>query len=206
MRFIAFDLETTGTVPGVDQIVEIGAIRFVNGLPDAIFATLINPGVPMPEAASAVNGITDAMLVGKPKVTEVLQPFAEFCGDDILVAHNAPFDTQFLIADYKRHEITCPNGVVLDTCAMARKVLPGLANYKLGTLVQHLSIDSAGFHRAEADASYCGQLFIKMLNRISTGGVMPPIANLVALTGKPEQRFPVIEKKPKQLGFLDSLL
>lgn len=206
MRFIAFDLETTGTVPGVDQIVEIGAIRFVNGLPDAIFATLIDPGVPMPEAASAVNGITDAMLVGKPKITEVLGPFAEFCGSDILVAHNAPFDTQFLIADYKRHEVACPSGVVLDSCAMARKVLPGLANYKLGTLVQHLSIEASGFHRAEADASYCGQLFIKMLNRISAGGVMPPIPNLIALTGKPELRFPTIEKQPKQLGFLDGLL
>lgn len=202
MRFIAFDLETTGTVPGVDQIVEIGAIRFVNGLPDSIFATLVNPGVPMPEAASAVNGITDPMLVGKPKVTDVLAPFTEFCGDDILVAHNAPFDTQFLIADYRRHELVCPRGVVLDSCSMARKVLPGLANYKLGTLVQHLGIESNGFHRAEADANYCGQLFIKMMNRVATGGVMPPIPNLIALTGKPELRFPAIEKKPKQLDFL----
>ena len=203
MRFIAFDLETTGTVPGVDQIVEIGAVRFVNGVPDAIFATLINPGIAMPEAASAVNGIKDAMLVGKPKVTDVLQPFTEFCGDDIMVAHNAPFDSQFLINDYKKHEIPCPRGLILDSCAMARKVLPGMANYKLGTLVQHLGLEPGGFHRAEADAHMCGQLFIKMINRISAGGVMPPIANLIALTGKPESRFPVIEKTPKQLGFLD---
>lgn len=206
MRFIAFDLETTGTVPGVDQIVEIGAIRFDNGVPDAIFATLISPGIPMPPAASAVNGITDAMLVGKPKVTEVLEPFSEFCGDDILVAHNAPFDTQFLAADYRKHEIVTPRGVILDTCAMARKVLPGLANYKLGTLVQHCGIQSSEFHRAEADANYCGQLFIKLVSRIAVGGVLPPIPNLVALTGKPESRFPLIEKKPKQLGFLDSLM
>ncbi len=204
MRFIAFDLETTGTVPGVDQIVEIGAIRFLNGVPDAIFATLINPGVPMPEAASAVNGITDQMLVGQPKITDVLEPFGEFCGDDIMVAHNAPFDTQFLASDYKKFEFAVgPRGIVLDTCAMARKILPGLANYKLGTLVQHLSIQASGFHRAEADASYCGQLFIKMVSRIAAGGIMPPISNLIALTGKPEVRFPIIEKKPKQLGFLD---
>ena len=206
MRFIAFDLETTGVLPGVDQIVEIGAIRFVDGAPDAIFATLIDPGIPMPEGASRVNGITDDMLVGKPKIASVLEPFAEFCGDDILVAHNAPFDTQFLTADVKRHETAAPLGTVLDTCAMARKVYPGLANYKLGTLVQHLSINSAGFHRAEADASYCGQLFAKMIQRISGSGPVPPLANLVALTGKPELRFPRIEKQPKQLGFLDGLL
>src|SRR3712207_6953954 len=53
-------------------------------------------------------------------------------------------------------------GVILDSCTMARKVYPGLANYKLGTLVQHLSITANGdFHRAEADASYCGYLFAK---------------------------------------------
>jgi len=206
MRFIAFDLETTGTVAGIDQIVEIGAIRFINGQPEAIFATLIDPGISMPEAASAVNGITQDMLVGKPKIHEVLEAFSEFCGDDIMVAHNSPFDTQFLVADYKKHEMACPRGVILDTCAMARKVLPGLANYRLGTLTQHLGIKSSEFHRAEADANSCGQLFIKMIQKISQTGVMPPTANLVALTGKPEARFPIIEKKPKQLGFLDGLL
>ena len=206
MRFIAFDLETTGTLPGVDQIVEIGAVRFVNGAPDAIFATLIDPGIAMPQAASRVNGITDDMLIGKPKVIDVLDAFADFCADDILVAHNAPFDAQFLASDVRKHETLAPRGIVLDTCAMSRKVFPGLANYKLGTLVQHLAIQAAEFHRAEADASYCGQLFHRMVTRISPAGVFPPIANLVALTGKPELRFPKVEKQPKQLGFLDGLL
>lgn len=206
MRFIAFDLETTGFVPGVDSIVEIGAVRFINGTPDAIFATLICPGVPMPEAASRVNGITDSMLVDKPKIVDVLEPFAEFCAGDTLVAHNAPFDTAFLTSDIKKHESLAPKGLVLDSCTMARKVFPGLANYKLGTLVQHLGIPAGEFHRAEQDASYCGQLFWKMMQKLSGGGAFPPIPNLVALTGKPELRFPIIEKQPKQLGFLDALL
>lgn len=204
MRFIAFDLETTGTLPGVDQIVEIGAVRYVDGVPDAIFSTLISPGMTMPEAASRVNGITDEMLVGKPKITDVLDPFAEFCGDDIMVAHNAPFDTQFLASDIKKFETTSPNGVVLDTCAMARLVFRGLANYKLGTLVQHLNVQGeGGFHRAEADANYCGQIFLKMINHLSVGGVVPPLHQLISLTGKPELRFPKVEKQPKQLGLLD---
>ena len=204
MRFIAFDLETTGTLPGVDQIAEIGAVMFnEQGIPETIFATLINPGVPMPEAASRVNGITDEMLVGKPLITDVLDAFAEFCGDEILVAHNAAFDAQFLTADIKKHETTAPRGVVLDTLPIARKVYPGLANYKLGTLIQHLGIPSTNFHRAEEDASYCGQLFHKMITRLSPNGVEPTLATLVSLTGKPEMRFPQIEKQPKQLGLLD---
>ena len=206
MRFIAFDLETTGTLAGVDQIVEIGAVRFVNGQPDAIFSTLINPGISMPAAASRVNGINDEMLLGKPKIIEILDPFADFCADDILVAHNSSFDTQFLTADIRKHESSAPKGVILDTLSLSRKVFPGLANYRLGTLVQHLGITATDFHRAEQDATYCGQLFMKVLSKISTAGQQPPLANLVALTGKPEQKFPQIEKRPKQLGFLDALL
>lgn len=203
MRFIAFDLETTGTLPGVDQIVEIGAVSFdERGIPETIFTTLINPGIPMPEGASRVNGITDDMLVGKPTITDVLDVFAEFCNGDVLVAHNAPFDAQFLTADIKKHEMSAPHGVILDTCAMARKVYPGLANYKLGTLVQHLGIQSTNFHRAEEDASYCGQLFHRMITRLSPNGIPPNMATLVSLTGKPELRFPRIEKRPKQLGLL----
>ena len=203
MKFIAFDLETTGTLPGVDQIVEIGAVRFSEtGVPETIFATLINPGIPMPEGASRVNGITDDMLVGKPAVHEVLDAFAEFCGDDILVAHNAPFDAQFLTADLKKHETTSPRGVILDTLSISRKVYPGLANYKLGTLVQHLGIQATNFHRAEEDAAYCGHLFHKMVTRLSPTGVPPTLATLISLTGKIEQRFPQIEKQPRQLGLL----
>jgi len=203
MRFIAFDLETTGTLPGVDQIVEIGAVLFDDkGEPETIFATLINPGIPMPEGASRVNGITDDMLVGKPKISDVLDAFADFCGDEILVAHNAPFDAQFLTADIRKYESRAPGGVILDTCNIARKVYPGLANYKLGTLVQHLGIPSTGFHRAEEDAGYCGTLFAKMVSRL-TQPTEPSIATLIGLTGKPELRFPKIEKKPKQHGLFD---
>lgn len=206
MRFIAFDLETTGTLPGVDQIAEIGAVLFnEQGVPETIFATLINPGIPMPEAAARVNGITDDMLVGKPLITDVLDAFAEFCGDTVLVAHNAAFDAQFLTADIKKHETSAPRGVILDTLPLARNVFRGLANYKLGTLVQHLGIQATNFHRAEEDASYCGQLFHKILTRLSPNGVPPTLETLVSLTGKPETRFPQIEKQPKQLGLLDMI-
>lgn len=203
MRFIAFDLETTGTLAGVDQIVEIGAVLFDdNGQPETIFTTLIQPTISMPEGASRVNGITDDMLLGKPRIADVLGPFAEFCADEILVAHNAPFDAAFLTADIRKYESVAPTGIILDSCNMARKILPGLANYKLGTLVQHLGIVATGFHRAEEDASYCGQLFSKMVTRLSQHGP-PSIATLISLTGKIELRFPQIEKKPKQHGLFE---
>jgi DNA polymerase-3 subunit epsilon len=202
MKFIAFDLETTGTVPGVDSIVEIGAVRFIDGAVDSLFCTLIDPKKPIPPGASKVNGIFDEMVAGKPLIEDILPQFAEFCRDDLMVAHNAPFDSQFLISDIKKHELPAPKGIILDSLPIARKVLPGLPNYKLGTLIQHMKIPSGDFHRAEADATYLGHLFNMLVKRISIGGQLPKIENLVALTGKPEFRFPQIERKPKQLDLL----
>ncbi len=202
MRFIAFDLETTGTVPGVDQIVEIGAVRFNNGVVESVFATLVDPRKSIPPGASAVNGITDDMVAGKPLIETLLASFAEFCEDLPMVAHNAPFDMQFLTADIKKHEASAPRGVILDTLPISRKVFPGLANYKLGTLVQHLKIQSTGFHRAEEDATYCGQVFLELIKRISVAGKAPEVENLVSLTGKPASYFPQIVRQPKQMDFL----
>lgn len=200
MKFIAFDLETTGFLAGMDRIVEIGAVRFENGQPDALFSTLVDPNMHIPEGASKVNGITDEMVKGKPQIQALLQPFAEFCGEHTVVAHNASFDAQFLTADIEKHTSSAPRGVVLDTLALARKVYPGLPNYKLGTLIQHLGIKADQLHRAEQDASCCGQLFVKMINKITGDREAPPIKNLIAMTGKPELRFPQIRPRPRQLG------
>lgn len=199
MKFIAFDLETTGIVAGIDQIVEIGAIKFVDGQVEAIFSTLVDPRKPIPPGASAVNKITNDMVAGKPLIETLLEPLVEFCEDIPMVAHNANFDAQFLLADFKKYELPTPRGTILDTLAISKKVIPGLANYKLGTLIQHLKLPSGEFHRAEADANYAGQLFMELLKRISVKGQAPGLENLVALTGKPEFKFPVIEKKPRQL-------
>lgn len=205
MRFISFDLETTGFIAGVDRIVEIGAIRFVNGIPEATFCTLVDPKIEIPEAASRVNGISNEMVRGKPTIDRLLESFSAFCGGDILVAHNANFDFQFLNSDIIRLEAPAPKGVILDTCNIARKVLPGLPNYKLGTLIQHLKIESSNFHRAEEDATYCGHLFLRLINKMTGSLELPPIENLITLSGKTELRFPQITPSEKQLGLFDSL-
>ncbi len=201
MQFIAFDVETTGTVPGVDSIVEIGAVRFIDGKIDSVFSTLINPKRPIPPGASQVNGITDEMVKGKPTIDDLLNPFAEFCGTDLMVAHNATFDAQFLTSSIKKYESKAPQGLVVDTLSMSRKIIPGLPNYKLGTLVQHLNIPTTDFHRAEEDASYCGYLFLHLIKKIAGPDGHVPIINLITLSGKTELRFPQIIRQPKQLDF-----
>lgn len=202
MQYIAFDIETTGFLPRVDQIVEIGAVKFTDGKVSGIFSELIDPGMPMPAAASRVNGITDEMLAGKPKVEPILEKFAKFCGDDPMVAHNAPFDVEFIKADILKLECPAPKGIILDTCTMARKVIQGAPNYKLGTLVDFLKIPVEGeFHRAEADAQFCGQVFGLMLQRIFRAGEPVVLENLINLSGNP-LHFPQVKKQAKQLDLL----
>ena len=187
-NFVSFDLETTGTLSHMDHIVEIGAVRFKEGRVDDSFQRLISIDIPMPEQASKVNGITDNMLKGQPPIQEVLPEFADFCGSDLMVAHNAPFDFQFLLRAIEEHQTIAPRGMVLDTCQLARKTFPGLANYKLATLCDYLKIDSNNFHRAESDALFCGYLFLHILNRnsFSTEDVQP----FAQLSGRNPLKFP----------------
>jgi DNA polymerase-3 subunit epsilon len=141
------------------------------------------------------------MVIGKPKIDSLLQPFTEFCGTDLMIAYNAPFDYQFLLNVYQKFEIKAPQGPLIDVLPLAKKVFPGLANPKLSTLVQYLKIPGQPFHRAEADALYCGLVFIEICKRIF--GHSPfDLARVVKLIGKPELRFPLIERKPKQLDLL----
>lgn len=198
MKFVAFDLETTGTKPSEDMIVEVGAVLFDGAQAIKGYGKLIDPGCPIPPDASAVNGITDDMVIGKPKIAEVLSEFAEFCGDLPLVAHNAPFDYKFLLEDVTLHKSDAPKGVVLDTLPLARKVFPGIANYKLGTLTRHFGFPTGTFHRAEEDSSYCGLLFAKIVETLELRGEPCSEQDLVKLTGK-EMLFPQFAPQPDQL-------
>lgn len=199
MKFVAFDLETTGIIPNVDRIVEIGAVEFKNGKPQRKFTTLVDPKKPIPPSASKINGITDDMVKGKPTIEKVMDSFTDFCGTSVLVAHNATFDYQFLLADMKRYQTSSPRGVVLDTYILSKKVFPGLPSYKLESLAKWLKIPQGTFHRAEEDATYCGLLFSHILREVFKKAT-PVVDNLVNLTGKPKVFFPKIEKVYKQRG------
>lgn len=201
MTYIGFDIETTGFVPGKDQITELAAVRFQNFKPVEMFVTLVDPCINIPEEVTRITGINNEMVKGKPTIDKMLDAFADFCGGDTVVAHNAGFDYQFVAADIKKFESKAPRGFVLDTLALSKKVIPGLMNYKLGTIVQHLKIKSDVFHRAQQDATYCGLLFSNLIKRMTTQGQPPDLETLIEICGK-SLRFPVIEKSHKQLDLM----
>lgn len=181
------------------MIVEIGAVLFDGRRPLKVYDTLVNPSKPIPLDASTVNGITDAMVHGKPTIGAVLDEFADFCGDLPLVAHNAPFDYKFLLEDVRTHRSKAPRGVVLDTLPLARMIFPGLPNYKLWTLVRHFDFPCGIFHRAEEDSVYCGLLFAKIIDTLEKRGESTDEDDLIRMIGKEAMRFPHYKIRRDQL-------
>ncbi len=179
LTFTALDLETTGLKPVADRIIEIGAVRFnAAGEILATFQTLVDPRIPVSAAARAINGISDAMLSGKPGIETVLPEFVDFLGDSVPVAHHAPFDVAFLSYEIHRLGFRSQTRPVLDTCSMSRRLFRNLPSYRLSSLAEHFGIESDSFHRAAADAEVCRRLFLCCLEK------MPPPATLKQLVKK----------------------
>ena len=168
--FVAFDLETTGLSPQLDRIVEIGAVKFVDGKEVAKYGVLVNPEMAMPPGASAVNGITDVMLEGKATIREILPEFLKFIHGAVLVAHNASFDLGFVRSAMGRQGLGQLANDFVDTRVMAQKAFPGRSNYKLQSLAVDLGVKALEAHRAEDDARVCQEVFEACLKQLNPGG------------------------------------
>jgi DNA polymerase III epsilon subunit family exonuclease len=155
-EWIAFDLETTGLVAEIDRVVEIGAVRFdPSGRELARFERLVDPERRMSPAAQAIHGISDADLAGAPPARAVLPEFLAFLGDPAttaLLAHNAAFDARFLGQELARAGFPPPGHAVIDTLALARRLIPDLRNHRLDTLSRLLNLGDSDRHRALADS------------------------------------------------------
>lgn len=170
-RYIAFDVETTGLDPYEDRIVELGAVLFVNELPVERFSSLVNPGVPISAAASAVNLITNDMLETAPTEQEIYPKFIEFLGDAVngnivMCAHNASFDFNFLCNTLSRLNYTA-NFQYIDTLSLARQYVNGVTNYKQSSLERYFGLTNDTAHRAASDAENCGKIFFHLLHSVA---------------------------------------
>ena len=166
-RFFAFDVETTGLSPLTDRIVDLGVVEFVEGVPSRYFSSLVNPGVAISSAATAVNHITNEMISGAPSENEIYPSLIDFLGDalqgkTLLCAHNARFDMDFLCNTLSRLGYDAEIRFV-DTLAECRKQINGLKNYKQGTVANCFGIVCREAHRAQSDAETCGQIMIHLL-------------------------------------------
>jgi DNA polymerase-3 subunit alpha (Gram-positive type) len=167
-ELIVFDLETTGLSAATERIIEIGAVRLVNGEIVEEFDTFVDPERRIPDEIVGITGITDEMIVGAPKEQEALEAFYRFCGRDdaVLIAHNAGFDTSFLRAAAGRCKMPY-HFTAVDTLVMARSLYPKLKSHTLGKLAEFLKLDPFQAHRACDDARELALIFQKMLGKIA---------------------------------------
>jgi DNA polymerase-3 subunit epsilon len=152
--FVVLDLETTGGAPDGGGITEVGAVKVRGGEQLGVLATLVNPGELIPPFITVLTGITQAMVLPAPPIAAVLPSLLEFLRGAVLVAHNAPYDVGFLKAACARHGYPWPAVRVLDTAALARRVLTRdeVPNRKLGTLAAYFRATVQPTHRALDDA------------------------------------------------------
>ncbi len=163
--FVILDVETTGLSPLNDTIIELGAVKFVNGEEVAEFSQLINPMRPLPAKIVEITGITDAMLTGMPTIDQVLPDFVKFCEGAVLAAHNADFDMGFVGRAFSAlgHKMDHP---VIDTLSLSRNMFRAEKSHKLGAVAKRLGISLKNAHRAVHDARATGLILVKMLDML----------------------------------------
>lgn len=164
--FICFDIETTGLSAARDKITEIGAVKVENGVITDTFSTFANPEMPIPQKITQLTGITDDMVKDAPSQSEAVGAFLEFAGDNVLVAHNAPFDTSFIAKaceDMGREY----NYTSIDTVAISRAILTDIKNCKLDTVAKFLRLGDFNHHRATDDAEMLARIFINLCQRLT---------------------------------------
>jgi DNA polymerase-3 subunit epsilon len=190
--FTVVDLETTGLDPTQARITEIAAVRLRGSDRLGEFATLVAPGVPIPEFITELTGISDDLVADAPPLRLVLPAFTQFADGAILVAHNAPFDMGFL----RTASLACahpwPDFPVVDTLALARALLPPgtVPNMRLGTLARFFDAPVDPTHRALADARATAHVLRACIGRMHDSG-RHELSDLLAL-GRPRalQRQP----------------
>lgn len=173
LTYTVFDTETTGLQPSAgDEIIQVGAVRIVNGrlLRNEAFDQLVNPRRPLAPESAAIHGISPAMLTDEPTIEQVLPLFHEFCEDTVLVAHNAAFDMRFLQLKEAATGVAFRQPV-LDTLLLSAVIHPNQESHKLEAIAERLGVNVIGRHTALGDAIVTGEVFLKMIPLLAEIGV-----------------------------------
>jgi DNA polymerase-3 subunit epsilon len=171
--YTVFDTETTGLEPSAgDEIIQIGAVRIVNGrlLRHENIDQIVDPRRPLRPEGIPIHGITEDMVRGQPPIAEVLPQFHAFSEGTVLVAHNAAFDMRFfqLKEDSLGIRFTQP---VLDTLLLSAVIHPNQESHKLEAIAERLGIAIIGRHTALGDAIVTAEVFLRMLPLLAAMGI-----------------------------------
>jgi DNA polymerase-3 subunit epsilon len=181
VSFVSVDVETTGLDPDTDVIVEIGAVKIEGYRKVDEFETLVYVDRTIPYAARKVHGISNEMLVGKPRIGEAMRLLLEFAGEGALVEHShKAFDVLFLERAHGK-PIDAP---YVNTCMLSRRLFPHLPRHSLDECCKRFNITNQGRarygrHRALTDAQATGDLLVRLLELC--GPRYPRLRDLVSV-------------------------
>ena len=160
---------------------EIAVLRTAGSRPATTFSTLVDPGRPIHPDASRVNGLTDRDVEGAPRFESVANQLDALLTDAVMVAHNAPFDSAFLLAEYAIAGREPPDVPVLDTLALARRLFRFRRN-DLASVAQQLGASSGRRHRAAGDAETTYNVLLRMADQLGRRGIRT-VRDLIAAQG-----------------------
>lgn len=170
-NFTVIDTETTGLDFQFDKIIEIAALKIQNGKIIDKFSSLINPGFEIDEFIEDLTGIKNEDLKNAPNEKEAFSNFLPFVGDDVVVAHNANFDINFVYDAAYRNGFPDFSNNFVDTLRLSREIRPDLEHHRLKDLADEYQIVPDVFHRALADCETTWRIFEKLSVEASEKGI-----------------------------------
>lgn len=176
LKFVVFDLETTGFFPEKgDQAISIGAVK-MNGTKieegeSSSFYSLIKSTQPISAEISALTNITDEYLTDAPKISEVLIRFYRFINNRILIAHHANHERAFMQKmSWDALRIRFEHRLI-DTSFLLRLFIPEMKSMSLDEVCQQCDIDIINRHNALGDAKMTAQLWSHYLTKTKSLGL-----------------------------------
>ncbi len=168
-RYCVVDTETTGLSPEWNDIIEIGAIRYIDGKEVARFQTLVKPYESeerdwVDDFIAELTGITNDMLVDAPLTEVAIKAFSEFLGEDDVVGYNVNFDINFLYDCYMKHLGFPMKNDFIDVMRLARRLYPNLVHHRLRDMAKVFNIEYENAHRALSDVIATQACFLCLQN------------------------------------------
>lgn len=163
-EFVVIDFETTGFSPIQNEIIEVGMLKVCGTDVVDSYQQLVRPKKPVSGRITKLTGITNEMLEEAPAAADIMPDVLDFIGDLPLVGHNVSFDIGFLV---RNANLYCDGDTAFpsfDTMQCAKRELPFLPDYKLGTVANYFDCQDETTHRALADCHSTLGCFIGLVD------------------------------------------
>jgi DNA polymerase-3 subunit epsilon len=183
VSFAVFDVETTGLHPNYGhRVCEIACIRLHDATEVGRFETLVDPGRDISPGAFRINQITAELLAGAPSFKSAASPLLDLMQGAVLVAHNAAFDLGFLAAELDLAGLPSPDGPVVDTLTLVRRVYAFRRN-SLSAVADALAVETGPAHRAMGDVWTTCQVLQRLLSDLERRFGVTTLRELLAFQG-----------------------